>query len=73
MKAAQQTKGSGGLSFLDAKQWKRMLCSGHFRAENKELREKLATFAKQLATEVIDPDILDIHGMPPYTTKQRSW
>ena len=50
-----------------------MLCSGHFRAENKELREKLATFAKQLATEVIDPDILDIRGMPPYTTKQRSW
>ena len=59
MKAAQQTKGSGGPSFLDAKQWKRMLCSGHFRAENKELREKLATFAKQLATEVIDPDILE--------------
>ena len=35
LKAAQQTKGSGGPSLLDAKQWKRMLCSKHFKAENK--------------------------------------
>ena len=61
MKAAQQTKGSGGPSHLDAKQWKRMLCSNHFKAENKELREQLAIFAKQIATEVVDPEILETY------------
>ena len=61
LKAAQQTKGSGGPSLLDAKQWKRMLCSGHFKAENKELREQLAIFAKKIATEMVDPAILEAY------------
>ena len=61
LKAAQQTKGSGGPSLLDAKQWKRMLCSGHFKAENKELREQLAIFARKIATELVDPTTLEAY------------
>ena len=38
-----------------------MLCSKHFKAENKELREQLALFAKRIATEVIDPTILEAY------------
>ena len=58
-KAARQTKGSGGPSHMDAKQWKRILCSGHFKTEGKELREELATFARKIATESIDPSTLE--------------
>ena len=61
LKAAKQTKGSGGPSLLDAKQWKRLICSNHFKVENKELREQLAIFAKQIATEVVDPAILEAY------------
>ena len=61
LKAAQQTKGSGGPSLLDAKQWTRMLCSSHFKTESKELREQLALFAKKIATEIVDPAILEAY------------
>ena len=61
LKAAQQTKGSGGPSMLDAKQWRRILGSGHFKPENKELREEMAKFAKKIAVEVIDPRILETY------------
>ena len=63
MKAAQQTKGSGGPSLMDGKQWKRILCSSHFRCEGKELREQLATFARKLATEIIDPETLEAYNV----------
>ena len=46
---------------MDAKQWKRLICSNHFKQENKELREQLAIFAKQIATEVVDPGILEAY------------
>ena len=58
-KAANQTKGSGGPSLLDAKQWRRILCSKHFNSEGKDLRDELASFARKLASEIIDPDCLD--------------
>ena len=58
-KAARQTKGSGGPSQMDAKQWKRILCSAHFKTEGKELREELATFARKIATEIVDPNTLE--------------
>ena len=69
LKAAQQTKGSGGPSLLDAKQWKRMLCSGHFKVESKELRVQLALFAKKIATEVLD--LRSIHCISTNTSRQR--
>ena len=61
MKAAKHTKGSGGPSLLDAKQWTRILCSNQFKVVGKELREELAQFARKIATKVIDPDILEAY------------
>ena len=58
-KAANQTKGSGGPSQLDAKQWRRILCSNKFKGEGKELREELAIFARKIATEIIDLSSLE--------------
>ena len=62
-KAAMQTKGSCGPSHVDSDQFRRMLCSGHFKAEGKELREQIAIFARKIATEHLNPDPLE-----PYTS-----
>ena len=59
LKAARRTNGSGGPSLMDANQWRRILTSKKFKAEGKDLREELATFAKKIATEVLDPKILE--------------
>ena len=59
LKAANQVKGSGGPSLLDAKQWRRILCSKHHKNEGKELREELAYFARKIATEILDPSTLE--------------
>ena len=43
---SDQTKGSGGPSQFDAKQWKRILCSNSFKTEAKEnlhFRNKLGS------------------------------
>ena len=34
LKAASHTKGSGGPSLMDAKQWRRIICSSQFKAES---------------------------------------
>ena len=60
-KAASQTKGSGGPSLFDAKQWKRILCSNSFKVEAKELRMRVAAFAKKISTEIIDPNTLEAY------------
>jgi len=65
MKAANQIKGSGGPSQLDAKQWRRILCSKQFKVEGKDLREEIASFAKKIATEIVDPSTLT-----PYTASR---
>jgi hypothetical protein len=61
LKAASHTKGAGGPSLMDAKQWRRIICSGHFKSESKDLRVQLALFARKIATEVIDPATLDAY------------
>ena len=52
-------KGSGGPSLLDAKQWRRILCSKHYKSEGKDLREEIATLAKKISTEILDPNTLE--------------
>ena len=37
---------------------RKCLCSNQFKAENKDLREQMAIFARKIATEVIDPSTL---------------
>ena len=61
LKAASLTNGSGGPSLMDAKQWKRIICSGQFKNENKDLREQLAKFARKISTEIVDPDTLEAY------------
>ena len=61
LKAANYTQGSGGPSLLDAKQWRRILGSKHFKNEGKELRETIARFAKKIATEIVDPSTLEAY------------
>ena len=63
LKAAMQTKGSCGPSHADSDQFRRVLCSKHFKAEGKEFRDQLAIFARKLATERLDPQTLE-----PYTS-----
>ena len=60
-KAANATNGSGGPSLLDAQHWRRILTSNKFKMEGKELREQLALFARRIATETVDPAILEAY------------
>ena len=61
-KAALYTKGAGGPCQLDAIQFKRILCSNHFKVDGKELRDEIAAFALKIATEVIDPTCLEAYS-----------
>ena len=58
-KSAIMTKGAGGSSQLDAEQYHRLLTSNKYKIENKELRVQLATLARLLATEYLDPNTLE--------------
>ena len=60
-KAVNKMKGSGGPSLLDAKQWRKILCSKHYKHEGKSLREEIASFARKIATEVLDPFTLEAY------------
>ena len=57
--AARLTRGAAGPSNLDGEQFKMMLVSNKFKKEGKEMREQLATMAKKLATEIIDPKCIE--------------
>jgi hypothetical protein len=59
LKAAMQTKGSCGPSHVDSDQFRRILCSKHFNAEGKDLRDQIAVFAQKIATERLDPSTLE--------------
>ena len=52
------TKGAGRPSRLDAEQYRGLLMSNKYKKENKELRVQLATLARLLATEYLDPNTL---------------
>ena len=52
-------KRAGGLSRLDAEQYRRLLTSKKYKKENKELRVQLATLARRLATQYLDPNTLE--------------
>ena len=58
-KSASMTKGTGGSSRLDAEQYRRLLTSNKYKKENKKLRFQLATLARLLATEYLDPNTLE--------------
>ena len=58
-KAANMTRGADGLSQLHAEQHRRLLTSNKYKKENKELRVQLATLARLLATEYLDPNTLE--------------
>ena len=62
LKAAMRTKGSAGPSKFDSDQFRRILCSKHFKTEGKDLREQISMFARKIATSPIDPSCLG-----PYT------
>ena len=59
-KSASMTKGAGGPSRLDAEQYHRLLTSNKYKKENKELLMQLATLARLLATEYLDPNTLEV-------------
>ena len=58
MKAAMRTRGSAGPSQFDSDQYRRVLCSKHFKSEGKELREQISIFARKIATQDLDPHCL---------------
>ena len=57
-KSSSMRKRAGGLSRLDAEQYRRLLTSKKYKKENKELRVQLATLARRLATQYLDPNTL---------------
>ena len=61
LKAAKQTRGSAGPSQFDSDQFRRILCSKHFKAEGKDLREEIAWFARKISAEVVDPIALEAY------------
>ena len=58
-KSSSLTKGAGGPSLLDAEQYRRLLTSNKYKKKNKKLRVTLATLARQLATECLNPNTLE--------------
>ena len=61
LKAAKETKGSGGPSGIDAEQFRRFVCSKNFAKEGKMLREEIAELARRLASTHYDPLLLDAY------------
>ncbi|PFX34367.1 hypothetical protein AWC38_SpisGene651 [Stylophora pistillata] len=53
--AALRTKGSGGLSGIDANGFRRILTSKSFKRTGTELCEAIASMTKRLCTEYVDP------------------
>ena len=53
--AALRTKGSGGPSGVDANGFKRMLACKSFKKSSTNLCDSLATLARRLCTEFVDP------------------
>ena len=64
-KAATATHGAAGPSKLDADQYQRMLCSRNFKTEGLVLRNEIATLAKKLATENLDPIAIESYNANP--------
>ena len=59
LKAVSLTNGAGGPSQLDAEQYRHIQNSRNIKKENKELREQLARLARLLASEIVDPCIVE--------------
>ena len=55
LKEANLSKGAGGPSQLDSRQYRHILSSRKFKKENKELREQICQLARLLASEIVDP------------------
>ena len=56
------THGAAGPSNLDADQYQWMLCPRNFKSEGLVLRNEIATLAKKLATENLDPIALESYN-----------
>ena len=61
MKAASKVQGSGEPSLMDAKQWRRILCSAHYKKDGSNLREEMAKFAKKISLQILDPNLLEAY------------
>ena len=61
LKSAKETKGSGGPSAVDAEQFRRIVCSKNFLKQGKVFREELADLAKNLATKLYEPLLLEAY------------
>ena len=59
LKAAMKTNGSAGPSGMDGELYKRILCSKNFSSVGKELREEIATMARNLLTVNYHPSLLE--------------
>ena len=57
--AALRTKGSGGPSGVDAKGFKRILACKSFKHSSVALCDSLATLARNLCTEYVDPSSIE--------------
>ena len=60
-RAAKFTNGSAGPSQTDAKFFKFILTSNRFKREGKELREKMASFTRILASQLNNPEHLEAY------------
>ena len=61
LKSAMDTRGSSGPAGMDAEQYRRVLCSKNFNQSGKSLREELAMFTRNLATQHYDPVLLEAY------------
>ena len=58
-KAVKLTNGAAGPSQLDADQYRRILCSRTLKTEGKDLRDQIAILARNIASNLIDPNVLN--------------
>ena len=59
LKATLNTKGSAGPSGMDSDLYRRILCSKHFSAVGKTLREQIALLTRNLATNHYHPSLIE--------------
>ena len=57
--AATKTKGSAGLSGMDAELYLRILCSKNLKTEGKVFREEVAVFTRNLRKIAYHPSLLE--------------
>ena len=55
------TKGTCGSLLMDADHFRHILTSPKYKTEIKDIRDQIAILARKLASEIVDPNSLEVY------------